>query len=97
MCSKEQCIDLLLKDSSYLQSEFGIRTLKIFGSMARGEATDKSDVDIYVEMPPTALKIIDLKEYLQNLLGRKIDIVRSHSHLDSFLKQEIIKDGLTIF
>lgn len=71
--------------------------MRIFGSVARDEESDDSDVDIFVDMPPKALKLVELKQYLQEILGRAVDIVRSHPRLDSFLTDEINRDGITIF
>lgn len=94
--NRQQCIDLLTKASPYIRSEFGVKSLQIFGSVARGEERAGSDVDIFVDMPPKALKIVALKQYLQDLLGRVVDVVRSHAYLDPFLTNEIKKDGITI-
>jgi predicted nucleotidyltransferase len=55
---------------------------------------EDSDIDICVDMPPKALKLSALKIYLQNLLGTSVDIVRRHQHLDSFLLEEIDRDGI---
>lgn len=97
MSGKQQCIELLTEATPYIRSEFGVRTMLLFGSMARGEEHEGSDVDIFVEMPPKALKVVGLKQYLQELLGRAVDVVRSHSRLDPFLTNEIDRDGITIF
>ena len=97
MCGKQQCIELLTKATPYIRSEFGVRSMQIFGSMARGEEHDGSDVDIFVNMPPKAFKLVGLKQFLQELLGRAVDVVRYHSHLDPFLTNEINRDGITIF
>ena len=69
----------------------------VFGSMARGDSHEGSDVDICVEMPPKALKMIALRQYLQELLGVSVDIIRRHAHLKQFLAQEIERDGIYIF
>ena len=97
MSGKQQYIELLTKATPYIRSEYGVRSLSMFGSIARGEERDDSDVDIFVEMPPKAFKVVGLKQYLQELLGRAVDIVRSHSNLDPFLTNEINRDGITIF
>lgn len=97
MCDKQECIDLLQKAAPYIRSEYGVKSMRMFGSVARGEEHKDSDVDIFVEMPPKAFKIVSLKDFLQNLLGRAVDIVRSHSRLDPFLINEINRDGITIF
>ncbi|MBD5170777.1 MAG: DNA polymerase subunit beta [Bacteroidales bacterium] len=94
---RRDCIDTLTKAVEKLRTEYGVKSLRLFGSVARGEDNSNSDVDIFVEMPPKALKIVALKHYLQNILGRSVDIVRSRATLDPFLLSEIEKDGITIF
>lgn len=97
MSEKQQCIKLLTEATPYIRSEFGVRSMRVFGSVARGEENDESDIDIFVDMPPKAFKVVGLKQYLQELLGRAVDVVRNHSHLDPFLTNEINRDGITIF
>jgi putative toxin-antitoxin system, toxin component len=65
--------------------------------MARGDSHIGSDVDVYVDMPPKAFKIIALKNYLQDLLGVAVDVIRKRSDLDKLLVSEIERDGITIF
>ncbi|MDE6270096.1 MAG: nucleotidyltransferase domain-containing protein [Muribaculaceae bacterium] len=92
-----QCIDILTKASQTLRTEYGVKSLRVFGSVARRENSECSDVDLFVDMPPKALKVVALKHYLQDLLGRGVDIVRSRPSLDPFLLNEIYRDGITIF
>ena len=94
---RKYCIDILTKASAILRTEYGVRSLCVFGSVARGEYKNDSDVDLLVDMPPKALKMVELKYYLQTILGRSVDLVRSRSTLDPFLQSEINKDGITIF
>ncbi|MDE6353246.1 MAG: nucleotidyltransferase domain-containing protein [Muribaculaceae bacterium] len=83
--------------SHTLRTEYGVKSLRLFGSVARGESKDVSDVDLFVDMPPKALKMVALQQYLQNILGRGVDLVRSRPNLDPFLVREIDRDGITIF
>ena len=94
---RQHCIDILTKASHKLRTEYGVKSLRMFGSVARGEYNDHSDVDLFVEMPPKALKIVALKNYLQDILGRAVDVVRSRPTLNTFLLNEIDRDGITIF
>ena len=94
---RKHCIDTLKKAADKLRTEYGVKSLRVFGSVARGEDTVLSDVDLFVDMPPKALRIVALKHYLQNILGRSVDIVRYRATLDPFLMSEINKDGITIF
>jgi predicted nucleotidyltransferase len=94
MCTRQQCIEKLKASIPFIQKEFGVNSLCLFGSMARGDNRQDSDVDVCVDMPPKALKVSALKIYLQELLGVQVDVVRRHAHLDSFLLQEIKRDGI---
>ena len=97
MSSLKHFIDILTNAADKLRTEYGVRSLRVFGSVARGEDDSNSDVDLFVDMPPKALKMVALKHYLQDILGRGVDLIRFRSSLDPFLLSEINKDGITIF
>jgi hypothetical protein len=97
MLTCQQCVSKIKKVVPFIQKEFGVTALCIFGSVARGDNREDSDVDFFVEMPPKGLKVSGLKIFLQDLLGVRVDIVRKHSHIDSFLLKEIERDGVYIF
>ncbi len=94
---RQHCINILTRASHKLRTEYGVKSLSIFGSVARGDDKEQSDVDLFVDMPPKALKMVALKHYLQDILGRGVDVVRSRTTLDPFLLNEINKDAITIF
>ena len=62
-----------------LRQRFGVKSLAVFGSVARGEAKPESDVDIVVEFDPQAhvglFKMVELKEFLEKVLGCPVDVV----------------------
>ena len=97
MCTRQQCFDRLEKAAPYIRQEFGVTSLCVFGSMARGDNHEGSDVDVFVEMPPKAFKMIALKDYLEELLGTAVDLVRRHCNLSPFFLNEIQRDGITVF
>ena len=70
--------------------------MHLFGSMARGTNKPDSDVDIFVDMEPDIHKMVILKEYLENLLGMAVDLVRKHRSLSKFFLNQIKKDGICI-
>ena len=53
MKTREEYIALITSHAEELQNTFGITSLRLFGSVARNQHHDGSDVDIYVEMPPS--------------------------------------------
>lgn len=56
---------------------FGVKSLAFFGSVARDEAQEDSDVDILVEFtaPPGFIRFMDLRFFLEDLLGCRVDLV----------------------
>lgn len=56
--------------------EYGVRRLGLFGSCARGEATDTSDLDFVVEFERKSFDAyMDLKAFLEELFGCRVDLV----------------------
>ena len=68
---------LLQAHKPMLARRFGVCGLVLFGSFARGQATDDSDVDILVRFdgPATAVSYFGVQFYLEDLLGRPVDLV----------------------
>ena len=96
MLSRQECIDKIMANSETLRSDFDVRSLRLFGSLARGEQQESSDVDVFVEMPPSLFMMVGLKYYLEDLLGTTVDVVRKHRNNDAFLLKEIEHDGIDI-
>ena len=81
-------IATLRKEKNYLQNEFGVVTLGLFGSYARKQEVGESDVDILVELrQPRFDWLAGLKLYLEEKLNKKVDLIRKTAHLKKdFLK-----------
>ncbi|CAI4032302.1 DNA polymerase subunit beta [Nitrospira tepida] len=75
--SKERILSLLASRREDILVKFGVRKLGIFGSAARDDMRSGSDVDILVEFqaPATFDQYMDLKAYLETLLGTTVDLV----------------------
>jgi len=77
--------------------KFGISRLGIFGSVARGENTEDSDIDIVVEIDnPTLSTMYELRESLNNLFDCKVDLVRLRDTLRPALLSNIQKDAVYV-
>jgi uncharacterized protein len=57
----------------------GAQRLALFGSFARGEGTETSDIDLLVELNPTFDAYMDVKQHLEEMFGRSIDLVTAAS------------------
>ena len=96
MKTREEYVQLLKNNDKVLRQDFGVRSLRIFGSVARNEHTANSDVDICVEMEPKMMLVLRLKSYLEQLLQNSVDVVRMRPRLNPFLKERIEHEGITI-
>ena len=80
-----------------LCQEFGVKSLSVFGSVARDEAAEGSDVDILVEYedgnPSGLFAFITLMNRLEDLLGCKVDLVMSDA-LRKELREQILKEAI---
>lgn len=76
MLNRQEVIALLRQHYPYLAAQYGIRRIGLFGSYAHGEPDEASDIDLIVEFErPIGLRFVELAEYLENLLGRKVDLL----------------------
>ncbi|MGO9620866.1 MAG: nucleotidyltransferase family protein [Desulfobaccales bacterium] len=73
---------------------FGVRRLGLFGSGARSEATETSDLDFLVDMEPKTFdSYMDLKEFMEQLFGCKVDLVMKDA-LKPRLREPILKETI---
>ncbi len=91
---KDNLLDILQKHQKNLQ-EFGVKSLAIFGSVVRDEARADSDVDILVEFsrPVGLLAFLRLKRYLEEILGKSVDLVTSKG-LRPQWRERIIREAI---
>lgn len=96
MRTQDEYLKILRNHAEDLKNRFGIRSLRLFGSVARNEHQEGSDVDVCVEMAPNLYQLITLKQGLEALLGCTVDVVRMNRNMSPFLKREIERDGIYI-
>ena len=96
MCTRQECFERLHNAAPYIRKEYGVTSMCVFGSMARGDNREDSDVDVFVEMPPKFFLSIRLKHYLEDLLGKAVDLIGKHGNMDAFFLNEIKRDGIVI-
>ena len=77
-----------------VMAKHGIHEVFLFGSYARGEATNKSDIDIYCESGDIKTLIDQgfLEDELEEALGKEVDIVFIGSQMDDFFRQQLEGD-----
>lgn len=94
-------IDELLKGDRQeildLAAKHGARNVRVFGSAARGEATEASDVDLLVKMERgrTLLDLVGLWQDLEELLGCKVDVI-AEGGISPYLRERIIEEAVPL-
>ncbi|HDI11021.1 MAG TPA: DNA polymerase subunit beta [Candidatus Acetothermia bacterium] len=93
--NKNEILETLRAHRDELRQRFGVKSLAVFGSVARGEAGPESDVDIRVEFEGRATfdRYMGLKFFLEDLLGRRVDLVTRKalkSRMSPFVEREAI-------
>lgn len=97
MRSTQDILALLDDFMPYAESRYGIKRIGVFGSVARGEQNDDSDVDICYEGRALSLLTMDLLQTeLENLLGCKVDTVRVRDNMNPVLRERIRKEGMYV-
>lgn len=92
MAFRDETIKKIRGQYSYLSSEFGVKRIGLFGSVSVGTATEKSDIDLLVEFNrPIGLRFVNLVDYLQGILGRKVDVV-TRDGLENIRVKKVAED-----
>jgi uncharacterized protein len=86
-------IRILAARQNEIRAKFAVRSLALFGSVARDEATPGSDVDFLVEFsrPVGLFEFIGLKQYLESLLASPVDLGTAAS-LKAPLKERVMRE-----
>jgi uncharacterized protein len=93
----EQTIKDKRNDILSIATRNGAYNVRLFGSVARGEATEKSDIDFLVDMQPgrSLLDVAGLWIDLEKLLGCKVDVVTTKG-LKKSIKEDVLSEARTL-
>ncbi len=94
----EEIIELLREFKRTAGEKYGIEQLALFGSAARGEQREDSDIDICVK-PFRAIDYFtlqDIKEDLEHLFQKKVDLLTLHENMRQLFRQNIERDAIYI-
>jgi uncharacterized protein len=88
MSTLEEILAALREQHAILSRRYPIQRLALFGSWARGDAREDSDVDILVEVAPSiGLRFVDLGDQLEEALGRRVDLVSRRAIKPAYWKK----------
>lgn len=94
---RDEVLKVLSEHRDELHRQFGAKSLALFGSVARDEATETSDVDLLVEFDrPTGLfGLIQLQQRLETMLGCKVD-VGTAAGLRPRIRERVLREALRV-
>lgn len=93
---RDQIVKIISDKKAYLSRKYALTRIGIYGSVARGEATDKSDIDIIVEMKPDLFKRAALQQELEDILKYSVDVTRYSERMNPALKKRIDREALYV-
>lgn len=97
MKTTEECLSILKNFKEDNSQKYFISRIGIFGSVARGEQSGYSDLDVCVELQkPSLFIMVHIKDDLQRLTECNVNILRIRPDMDFSMKQSIIKDAIFI-
>ncbi len=80
--NREEILTALKNDKQLLSEKFGVEEIALFGSYARNEQTDDSDIDVLVTLrEPKLSHLVGVLEFLENAFKHKVDLTRKGPHL----------------
>ena len=95
--SRDDILGILRDFKRNNAEKYGIQEIGVFGSVARNDARVDSDVDICIKMKtPDAFMLVHIKEDIENLVKKHVDIVRIREKMNPFLKERIEKEGIYV-
>ncbi|HIH12378.1 TPA: nucleotidyltransferase [Candidatus Woesearchaeota archaeon] len=94
---KEEIISFISTHKAEFVQKYGVEKIGIFGSFARGDAYEGSDIDVVVELAkPDMFFLIGVKQAIEEAFGSKVDIVRLRNNMNVTLKRRIERDAIYV-
>jgi uncharacterized protein len=94
--TKTHILDYLSMHKSEFKEKYGVEEIGLFGSYARDEAKEDSDIDVFVTMQAKFDNVMGLKFDLEESLHKKVDLITKHKYMKPFLLQMITKDVIYV-
>ena len=94
---RDTVLNLLAQFKKKRRDTYAIEKIGIFGSVARNEMREASDVDVCIQTKiPDMFMLVHIQEELQNLLHKNVDIVRIRERMNPYLKKRIEKEAIYV-
>jgi len=97
MLKQKDILHYLSQHKTEFQEKYDIEKIGLFGSYARGEAHEDSDIDIVIDLKKTTLSaLLGIKEDIESYFQTHVDIIQYREKMNSFLKSRIERDAIYV-
>ena len=94
---RDEALGLLQRCKHDVEERYGVMAIGIFGSFARNQSTAASDVDVAVKLRDSDLfMLVHLKEELETVFHRHVDLIQYRERMNPFLKQRIEQEAVYV-
>ena len=94
---RSEVLEILGRHKAEFAERYGVTSLGVFGSVARDEAGEQSDVDVvYETTTPNLFRTVRMKRELEALLRRRVDVVRWRNRINPRLKARIAREAVYV-
>ncbi|NOY07717.1 MAG: nucleotidyltransferase [Spirochaetes bacterium] len=95
--TRSEILEILTKYKNENAEKYGINNIGLFGSYSKNEERDESDIDIIIETAePDLFKLVHIRDELERLFHKNIDIVRKRENMNPYLKKHIGKNTIYV-
>jgi len=97
MLKRQDILNYLTAHKKEFQEKYNVEKIGLFGSYARGEAHEGSDIDIVINLKKTTLSaLVGIKEDIESYFQTQVDIIQYRERMNSFLKKRIERDAIYV-
>jgi len=97
LLERKKILNILKQYKIEHTNDYGITKIGVFGSVARDEAKNSSDVDVVVELKkPNLFTLSSIRQELEDKLKNRVDIIRFRDKMNLFLKEQIKKEAIYV-
>lgn len=85
------------EDILRIAAKYGVQDIRVFGSVARGQSSADSDLDVLVKLKPgySLLDIIAIKQDMEDLLGCEVDVV-TEAAISPYIRETVLKEAVSL-
>ena len=96
--TRSEILKILKKYKNENAEKYGINAIGLFGSYLKNEEKDESDIDIIIETTePDPFKLVHIKDELEKLFHKTIDIVRKRKKMNPYLQKHIERNSIYVW